>query len=68
MCRLLRTIASLITKLVPNQESMVGTIAAQGESVGYFSRWWNGRRCCSGGPFDLPPAKNGHKAGLERSG
>jgi len=59
-------LASLIAKLVPNQESMVGTIAL-GETVGYFAIVER-QRVLFWRPFDLPSAKNGQQASLARVG
>jgi Tfp pilus assembly PilM family ATPase len=59
-------LASLIAKLVPNQESMVGTIAL-GETIGYFAVVEK-QRVLFWRPFDLPQPKNGQQAGLARVG
>ena len=59
-------LASLIARLVPQQESMLGTVVL-GEALGYFAvvdqqrvRFWR--------PFELPPAKAGAPSALERIG
>lgn len=59
-------LASLIARLLPQQESMIGTVAL-GETLGYFAMvekqqvlFWR--------PFDMPPAKNGPQWARERIG
>lgn len=59
-------IATLLGKLAPQQDSMVGTIAL-GESLGYFAVV-DKQRVLFWRPFEMPSPKNGAQAGLERVG
>jgi Tfp pilus assembly PilM family ATPase len=59
-------LASLIATLLPEQDSMVGTVAL-GDTLGYFAVVEK-RRVLFWRPFELPPAKNGGQTGLERIG
>jgi Tfp pilus assembly PilM family ATPase len=59
-------LATLIARLFPNQESMVGTIVL-GDSLGYFAVV-DKQRVLFWRPFDLPAAKPGTPAAMERIG
>jgi len=59
-------LASLIAALMPEQEAMVGTVAL-GDTLGYFAVVEK-RRVLFWRPFEMPPAKSGGQAGLERIG
>jgi Tfp pilus assembly PilM family ATPase len=59
-------LASLLAKLVPQQDAMVGAVAL-GESLGYFAVVQN-QRVLFWRPFEVPPARNGQQAGQSRVG
>lgn len=59
-------LASLIARLMPEQESMVGTVML-GDSLGYFAVVEN-HRVLFWRPFELTASKNGGPSTLERIG
>ena len=59
-------LASLLARLLPQQETMLGTVAL-GETLGHFAVV-DKQRVLFWRPFDMPPAKNGPQWVLERIG